>query len=99
MRRVVSRPKRRMTRVGAFAIALLCFVFLLQLAPHGHASGADEAACLICQAAHVGATPVVSAIVLTVPLFPVGEVSLPYVGTGCDSFFHHSDPRAPPEEI
>ena len=96
LQRVVSRPEWRMGRPIAFAIALLCFVFLLQVAPHGHANGQDEAACLICQAAHVGATPAVSAIVFTVPLAAAGEAFLPYVGTATDSLLCHSDPRAPP---
>lgn len=87
-----------MARVGAFAIALLCFVFLLQLVPHEHANGGDEATCPICQAAHVSATPVVSAIVITVPLFAVDEVCLPYIGTTSDSVLTHADPRAPPAQ-
>jgi hypothetical protein len=96
MQRLMYRPKRGMTRILALSLALVCFLFLLHVAPHGHANGQDEAACRICQAAHVSATPVVSGIVFAVPFFPVGEITQPQAVSASDSFFHHSDPRAPP---
>jgi hypothetical protein len=99
MHRLGFNSGRRTARSVIFAVALLSLVFLLQLASHAHANGQEEAACRICQAAHVNVTPVVSGIVLSVPLVPVGEVASPSVSAASESFFHHSDPRAPPSEV
>jgi hypothetical protein len=87
---------RRLARSLALALALLSLVFLLQVTPHGHSNSQDEAACRLCQAAHVSAIPVVSGIVLSVPLVAVGEVAAPNALVSTESFFSHSDPRAPP---
>lgn len=90
-----SRP---LTRSFAFAVALLCLVVLLQVAPHGHANSQDEAACRFCQAAHVSATPAVSGIVLSTPLVPVGVVAAPVVVVLTDILIRHADSRGPPFE-
>jgi len=90
---------RRRTRVLVIALALAALVFLLQISTHEHTSGQDEAACLLCQAAHMSVTPAVSAIALSAPFVPVGHVAAPRVRSTLDSFFHHSDPRAPPRTI
>lgn len=100
MTRGLFQPSgQRLARVIVLALALVSLIFLLQVAVHEHSNGQDEAACLLCQAAHVSATPVVSAIVLSVPFVPVGPVTAPAVGSTLDSFFHHSDPRAPPAAV
>ena len=92
-------PKsERLARSLTFALALISLVFLLQIAPHGHSNGQEEAACRLCQAAHVSATPAVSGVVVTVPLVPVGEVATPSIGSTTESFLRHSDPRAPPAQ-
>jgi hypothetical protein len=82
----------------AIALALLSLIFLLQVTPHEHANGQDEAACRLCQVAHVSVIPAVSGIVFSVPLVPVGEVAAPQVPATTESFFFHADPRAPPAE-
>jgi predicted MFS family arabinose efflux permease len=91
-------PGRRMARLVTFGLALVALVFLLQIAPHGHANGQEEAACRLCQAAHVSATPAVTGVMVSAPLVTVGEVETPTVRSASESFFHHSDPRAPPSE-
>jgi len=99
MQLLANKSGRGLARPVAFALAVLSLLFLLQVAPHGHANGHDEAACQLCQAAHVSVTPVVSGIVLSVPLVPVGEIAAPSAGVASESFFSHSDPRAPPAEV
>jgi hypothetical protein len=99
MQRLGPKYGRRLAKSLTFAVVLIAVVFLLQIAPHGHANGQEEAACRLCQAAHVSATPAVTGIVMSVPLVPIGEVSTPIVGSATESFFHHSDPRAPPVEV
>jgi hypothetical protein len=83
----------------ALVLASLSLVFLLQVTPHGHSNSQDEAACRLCQAAHVSAIPVVTGIVLSVPLVAVGEVAAPNPLGSTDSFLRHSDPRAPPAVV
>jgi|SRR5271169_3488651 len=99
MRGLGQASGRRLAKPLAFALALLSLVFLLQVTPHGHANGQDEAACRLCQAAHIGVTPGLSGIVLSVPLIPVGEVVAPSIVTATEALLSHSDPRAPPAEV
>jgi hypothetical protein len=99
MQQLGHESRRGLARCLAFALALLSLVFLLQVTPHGHANGQDEAACRLCQAAHVSATPAVSEIVLSVPLVPVGEVVAPDASTVTESFFGHFDSRGPPAKV
>jgi hypothetical protein len=92
----VQKSGGQWARSIAIALALLSLIFLLQVTPHEHANGQDEAACRLCQVAHVSTIPTVSGIVFSVPLVVVGEVATPRVLTASDSFFFHADPRAPP---
>jgi hypothetical protein len=94
----VQKLGGRWAKSAAIALALLSLVFLLQATPHQHTNGQDEAACRLCQAAHVSAIPAVSGIVFSVPLVPVGEVSAPRILAATENFPLHSDPRAPPAE-
>jgi len=94
-----AKPGRGLARSLTFCFAVVALVFLLQITPHGHANGQEEAACRICQAAHVSATPAVSGLVVSVPLSAVGEIATPIVRPSTESFFRHSDPRAPPSEV
>jgi hypothetical protein len=96
MQQSAHEPRRRLARSLALALALLSLVFLLQVTPHGHANGHDEAACRLCQAAHLGVVPTVSSITASVPLVPVSEVATLSLGIVSESFLSHSDPRAPP---
>jgi len=99
MQGLVQKFGGRIGRPLALALALLSLLFLLQVTPHTHTNGQDEAACGLCQAAHVGATPAVSGIVFSVPLVAVGKVSAPIVLAANESFLSHSDPRGPPVEV
>ena len=92
MQGLVHKSGGRIGRPLALALALLSLLFLLQVTPHTHTNGQDEAACGLCQAAHVGATPAVSGIVLSVPLVAVGMISAPIVLAANENFFSHSDP-------
>ena len=94
----VQRWGGRWAKSVAVTLALLSLVFLLQVTPHEHANGQDEAACRLCQAAHVSAIPAISGIGYSVPLVAVGEVAAPRVLATSESFPLHADPRAPPAE-
>ena len=97
MKGAVNPSWSRVTKTSlALALAVLSLVFLLQVTPHGHANGQDEAACRLCQVAHLGVAPAVTAVTLTLPLVPVGQVapSAPLAET--EFFFAHSSSRAPP---
>jgi hypothetical protein len=91
-----QQSMRRFVRPLACALAFLSLFFLLQITTHGHANGQDESACRLCQAAHVSATPALTGIALSVPLVLLGEVIAPSVGAATESFFSHSNSRAPP---
>ena len=97
MKAFAHEPWRRFARPLAFALALFSLLFLLQLIPHAHANGQDEATCGLCLAAHVGVTPAVSAVIApSIPLVPLGAVTAPSAGAATESLFRHSPSRAPP---
>jgi len=81
------------------SLALLSFFFLLQVAPHSHADGHDDAACRICQIAHIGVAPGVSAVLLNPVLLYFGEILAPRGLCLIDSSFTDSPSRAPPAPI
>jgi hypothetical protein len=89
----------RLSRALACAVAVFALLFLLQVAPHSHATSQDEAACRLCQAAHVSATPAITGIALSVPFVLLGEVTAPKLGAATESFLSHPDSRAPPTEV
>ncbi len=94
---VVAHPfLRRLAKPLAFALALLSFVFLLQVTTHSHANGHDEPACRLCQVAHLGVAPAVSALVLSVPLFSFGRVTADFAPEASEFFSADSPSRAPP---
>jgi hypothetical protein len=93
------RPSRRLATSVIVSLALLSFFFLLQVAPHSHADGHDEAACRICQIAHIGVAPAVSAVLLNPVLLIFGEILAPRTVHFIDSFSPDSQSRAPPAPI
>ncbi|MGB7845632.1 MAG: hypothetical protein WBL63_08470 [Candidatus Acidiferrum sp.] len=99
MQAAVHPTMRRLSKPLACALALVALLFLLQVMPHGHANGQDEAACRLCQAAHVSVTPAISGTMLSVPLVPLGEITAPNVGGSTKDFFSHSPSRAPPVAV
>lgn len=98
MRGTQRKSEQRLAKSLAIVLAFICLVVLLHVAPHGHANSQEEAACLLCQAAHVSATPAPSGIVPCVRLVPVGEVAPAVIPLTIESFIRHSDPRGPPLE-
>ena len=57
-----------MVTAFAVALALLCFSVLTQTLAHTHAKGENEAACQVCQAAHLGSAPTTLAELLSSPV-------------------------------
>ena len=94
-----ARPNRRLVTSVIVSLALLSFFFLLQVAPHSHADGHDEAACRICQIAHIGVAPSVSAALLNPVILYFGEIVAPRSLHLIDSFSADSPSRAPPSSI
>jgi hypothetical protein len=90
------RPSRRIITSVSLALALVSLFFLLQVAPHEHAAGQDDPACRVCQVAHIGIAPAITAVLLSLTLLYFGEtpalVSLHF----SESFFAPSRSRAPP---
>src|SRR5208282_4859650 len=85
-----------LARVLAFTFAVLFVLFVAQGLSHSHANGQSEAACQICQAAHVGSAPKSLTGSLVGPLPSIGYVQ-PFVVTVHQEFFFHDSPsRAPP---
>lgn len=93
------RPGRWRATCVVVLLALLSFFFLLQVAPHSHADGHDEAACRICQIAHIGVAPAVSAVLLHPVLLYFGEILAPRSIHFIASFSADSPSRAPPSPI
>jgi hypothetical protein len=85
-----------LARVLALTLAVLFVLFGGQALSHSHANGQSEAACQVCQAAHLGSAPEALAPSLLSPLLAVGYVQ-PFVVTIHQEFFFHDSPsRAPP---
>ena len=93
----VAHPyMRRLARPLALSLALFSLLFLLQVTPHLHANGQDEATCCLCQVAHLGATPAVAAPSLSEPLVCFGSIPTLSVEAIAEFFFGNSPSRAPP---
>jgi len=93
------RRSRGLATSVIVSLALLSFFFLLQVAPHSHADGHDDAACRICQIAHIGVAPTVSAVLLNPVVLYFGEIVSPRSLHFIDSFSADSPSRAPPALI
>jgi hypothetical protein len=87
---------RRLAKPLAIALGLLSLLFLLQVTTHSHANGQHESACRLCQVAHLGVAPAVSAPVLSVPLVSFGQVTANVTLNFSEPFSEHSPSRAPP---
>ena len=96
MQVVVHPYMRRLSKPLACALALFALSFLLQVVPHNHASSHDEAACRLCQVAHLGMTPAVSPPSFSVPLVLVGLTTSFVAVASLEFCFAHSSSRAPP---
>jgi hypothetical protein len=93
-RRLTAIPNA--ARLVALSLAMLFVVFVAQAAVHSHATGQDEAACQVCQAAHLGPVLQAGSLLLHAPLKATGYVE-PFVAAFHEElFFHDSPSRAPP---
>lgn len=96
MRGVVKPKWGGFARWLALGLAMTSLLFLLQVTPHGHANSQDEAACRLCQAAHIGVIPALEAVTLSVPLMEFGVVSVQAADAARESAAGNFSPRAPP---
>jgi hypothetical protein len=95
---MVSKYTKRsdLIRVLAVCLAILSLLFVAQALNHSHAKGQSEAACHVCQTAHIGAAPKALAPSLFSPLLAIGFVQPFVVTVHQELFFHDSPSRAPP---
>ena len=88
--------RHNLARVLAVTLVALFILFVGQALSHSHAKGQSEAACQVCQAAHIGSAPKALVPSLFSPLLAIGYVQ-PFVVTIHQEFFFHNSPsRAPP---
>jgi hypothetical protein len=83
-------------RVFVLTLAVLSVLFAAQALKHTHAKGQNEAACQVCQAAHLGAAPASGSVSLVSPLLATEYVQPVLVTIHEERFFHDSPSRAPP---
>ena len=83
-------------RVLALSMAVLFVLFVGQALNHSHARGQNEAACQVCQAAHIGSGPKALTPSLFSPLLAIGYVQLFVATIHQEFFFHDAHSRAPP---
>ena len=88
--------RRNLARVLALALAVLFVLFVGQALSHSHAKGQSEAACQVCQAAHLGPILPAGPFSVHIPLQAVGYVEPFVVAFHQEFFFHDSPSRAPP---
>jgi hypothetical protein len=87
---------RDLVKVLALTLAALFVLFLSQVSLHSHAKGQNEAACQVCQAAHLGAASTSGTLSLVSPLLATEYVQPVLVAIHEELFFHDSPSRAPP---
>ena len=87
---------RKLARPLALTLALFSLAFLLQVTPHVHANGQDEAACSLCQVAHLGVATAVAVISLSVPFVSFGKIAITSEVSLAEPPSGHSSSRAPP---
>jgi hypothetical protein len=95
---MVGKHKTRhdLTRVLALTLAVLFVVFYVEALSHSHANGQDEAACQLCQAAHIGPAQACVTSSIVAPLLTAGYVQPFVLAFHQELFFHDSPSRAPP---
>lgn len=87
---------RKLARPVALALALCSLAFLLQITPHTHANGQEEAACNLCQVAHMGVATAVAVVSLTTPFVSFGQIAIRSEASLAGPPAGHSSSRAPP---
>ena len=86
----------RLAKPLACLLAVFALTFLLQVAPHLHASNHDEAACRLCQVAHLGVAPAVALPWISAPLVSFGTITAVVTASLAEFFLEQSPSRAPP---
>jgi hypothetical protein len=96
--RMVGRHKTRhdLVRVLALTLAVMFVVFCVQVLSHSHANGQDEAACQLCQAAHIRSAPASVVPLLITPFLSIRYLEPFVLKFHQELFFHDSPSRAPP---
>jgi len=90
------KTKHDLARGLALTLAVLFVVFCVQALSHSHANGQNEAACQLCQAAHIGPAQACVTPSLVTPFLTAGYVQPFVLAFHQDLFFHDSPSRAPP---
>jgi len=90
------KTRHDLVRVLALTLAVLFVAFCTQALSHSHANGQDEAACQLCQAAHISSAPASVVPLLLTPLLSIGYVQPFVLAYHQELFFHDSPSRAPP---
>jgi hypothetical protein len=85
-----------LVRVLALSLVVVFVLFVAQAPFHSHAKGQNEAACQVCQAAHIGSGPKALTASLFSPLLAIGYVQPFVAATHQEFFFHDAPSRAPP---
>jgi hypothetical protein len=96
MKATEQQRGNRFAKPLALGLAILSLVFFLEITAHGHENGRQDTACRICQVAHVGIGPAVTAVGLNVPFAPVGIVAVTALESELESFAWYACSRAPP---
>ena len=99
--RVADPNSRKCARANAvtllaFALCLFTIFFVVGSTSHIHSNGQEDAACRLCQAAHVGISAPMVAQVLPVPLVERAELFAPVQSVQFERFLSSASPRAPP---
>ena len=90
------KTRHDLVRLLALTLSVVFVVFCAQALGHSHTNGQDEAACQLCQAAHIGPAQASVTSSLLAP-FPTTGYVQPFVVTiHQELFFHDSPSRAPP---
>jgi hypothetical protein len=91
-----SKSKDYFAKTLAWALACCLVLFVVQVVVHGHEKGHNEAACRVCHAAHLGATPAVNSFLLAAPVASNDGVREIAVQFHKELFAHDAPSRAPP---
>ena len=70
----MHKPRRNWVHVFALTLAVLTVVFSVQIIAHSHANGQNEAACQLCQVAHIIAPLTEGTLAFHAPLVEAGFV-------------------------
>jgi len=79
-----------------FGLALCTLLFVVLSSSHFHPDNQNDAACRLCQAAHVGVSTAPAVGALPTPLVERAEVSSFASSVALELFLHSAPSRAPP---